>query len=67
MGGALLYFDPILCNSGVELHKSIDDSWGFHYSHIILLILQFLLLVFLVKDEKVMGILNKILEDSKHH
>lgn len=65
VGGMLLYFDPIFCNSGVELHREIDDSWGFHYSHLILLVLQFILLVFLVKDEKVVGFLSNIINGRK--
>jgi hypothetical protein len=67
IGGLLLYFDPIFCNSGVELHRFIDDSWGFHYSHIILLVLQFLLLILLLKDEKVLSIVNEILRGKKNH
>lgn len=67
VGGLLLYFDPIFCNSGVELHREIDDSWGFHYSHLILLVLQFALLIFLVKDEKVVSFLSKIINGRKEN
>lgn len=67
MGGLLLYFDPIICSGGIELHRSMDDSWGFHYSHIVLLILQFLLLGLLVQDERVLNAIRRLLSRSKHY
>ena len=65
IGGLLFNFDPIFCGSGVELHKSMDSSWGFHYGHLILLALQFALLVAVVQEERLMSAVSKCLRGRK--
>ena len=67
LGALLLYFDPVLCSSGLELHRSMDDSWGFHYSHLALLALQFLLLGLLVQEERVLAAIRRLLGRSKRY
>lgn len=67
MGGLLLFFNPIICSSGIELHRSIDESWGFHYSHIGLLILQLAVLGLLIKEENVIKVVSKWVFRSKNH
>lgn len=61
VGGLLFEFDPTFCGSGLELDTPNESSWEFHYSHLGLLILQFLLLWCLVKEERVAKMVNSAL------
>lgn len=67
LGGLLLYFDPVVCSSGFELQRSAEDSWGFHYSHLALLGLQFLLLGALSQEERVLAAARRLLGRSKQY
>lgn len=49
------------------MHRSMDDSWGFHYSHLALLLLQFLLLGLLVQEERVLSAVRRLLGRSKQY
>lgn len=44
LGGLIFDFDPVFCGNAIEFDSEPVSVWGYHYSHIILLVLQFCLL-----------------------
>ena len=53
VGGLLFEFDPTLCGLGLELDTGSESDWSYHYTHVLLLGLQFVLLWCLMREDKV--------------
>ena len=60
VGGLLFDFDPTLCGEGVEIDAGNESDWEYHYTHLLFLIAQFVLLGCLVRSEKV----SKMVKDT---
>ena len=53
-------FDVTLCGGSLEFDRVTESAWGYHYSHLVLLVLQFILLSCLVRGDRV----KKLMENA---